>query len=102
MKTPESTSAAFSGSVENYKYVDIFFRDDNNIYDTKRFLVKNGAWYSLQIFQYNEDSSNVIIRGKNIQLDANKIYNGKYCAVLLSASGNTLYWNNNIYRCFVC
>lgn len=100
-ETGVNTTVNLNESVENYKYVDIFFRDDNNIYDTKRFLVKNGAWYSLQIIQYSEDSSNVIIRGKNIQLNADKIYNGKYCAVLLSASGNTLYWNNNIYICKV-
>ena len=100
-ETGINTTVNLKESVANYKYIDIFFRDDNNIYDTKRFLVKNGAWYTLQITQYNEDSSNVIIRGKNIQLNADKIYNGKYCAVLLSASGNTLYWNNNIYICKV-
>ena len=100
-ETGINTTVNLKESVANYKYIDIFFRDDNNIYDTKRFFVKNGAWYTLQITQYNEDSSNVIIRGKNIQLNADKIYNGKYCAVLLSSSGNTLYWNNNIYICKV-
>ena len=100
-ETGINTTVNLNESVANYKYIDIFFRDDNNIYDTKRFFVKNGAWYTLQITQFEEASSNVIIRGKNIQLNADKIYNGKYCAVLLSASGNTLYWNNNIYICKV-
>ena len=100
-ETGINTTVNLNESVANYKYIDIFFRDDNNIYDTKRFFVKNGAWYTLQITQFEEASSNVVIRGKNIQLNADKIYNGKYCAVVLNASGNMLYWNNNIYICKV-
>ena len=35
-ETGINTTVNLNESVANYKYIDIFFRDDNNIYDTKR------------------------------------------------------------------
>ena len=59
---------SLNDSIENYKYIDILFKDDQNIYNTARFIVKNGAWYSLQSFQYVKADSRIVVRGKNIQL----------------------------------
>ena len=73
------------------------FKDDQNIYNTARFIVKNGAWYSLQSFQYVKADSQIVVRGKNIQLIDKTIKNGDYCAIALTSSGNNFYWNNNIF-----
>lgn len=88
---------SLSDSIENYKYIDILFKDDQNIYNTARFIVKNGAWYSLQSFQYVKADSQIVVRGKNIQLIDKTIKNGDYCAIALTSSGNNFYWNNNIF-----
>ncbi len=88
---------SLSDSIENYKYIDILFKDDQNIYNTARFIVKNGAWYSLQSFQYVKADSRIVMRGKNIQLIDKTIKNGDYCAIALTSSGNNFYWNNNIF-----
>lgn len=88
---------SLNDSIENYKYIDILFKDDQNIYNTARFVVKNGAWYSLQSFQYVKADSQIVMRGKNIQLIDKTIKNGDYCAIALTSSGNNFYWNNNIF-----
>lgn len=88
---------SLNDSIENYKYIDILFKDDQNIYNTARFIVKNGAWYSLQSFQYVKADSRIVVRGKNIQLIDKTIKNGDYCAIALTSSGNNFYWNNNIF-----
>lgn len=88
---------SLSDSIENYKYIDILFKDDQNIYNTARFIVKNGAWYSLQSFQYVKADSQIVVRGKNIQIIDKTIKNGDYCAIALTSNGNNFYWNNNIF-----
>lgn len=88
-------------NIANYKYVDILFKDDQNIFNSSRLVVINGAWYSLQSIQYDQSNGQTILRGKNIQLNGMYIINGSYCAIAYTANGNALYWNNNISICKV-
>ena len=90
-----------SDSVTNYKYVEITYKDDQDIMDTKKLKVTNGGWYYLSVIQYLVTQGQVITRGKNIQLNNNKINLGNAYAVVQSASGNTLYSNDNIYIMYV-
>lgn len=85
-----------SDYVTNYKIIDIFYRDDNYIFASSRLAVINGAWYTINVIQYDSSIHQVIIRGKNIQLSNKEIINGNYCALVLSGGGVSPYWNNNI------
>ena len=81
----------------NYKYIEVYFRDDNYIFDSKKLDVGNNVWYDLKIVQFDQNSGQIVIRGKNIQISDNQLKNGNYCAAVVKGSGNLLYWNNNIY-----
>lgn len=94
--TGTNGAITLNDSFANYDYADIFYRDDNNIYNSTR-IYKNTAWYSLSVFQFEQSSGQVVIRGKNIYVNNNQITNGNYCATVIKSTGNTLYWNNNIY-----
>ena len=83
--------------VYNYNSVGILFVDDQNIYNSARFEVLNGAWYSLQSFQYDPSSNQIVIRGKNVQLVDNAILEGSAAAVAWKPdSPNSVFWNDNI------
>ena len=85
-----------SDSVANYSRVDIFYKDDNNIYNTTTIYEPNNKTISLQVFQYDGTNSQVVLRGKNISLSNTSLSNVDYYAIVYNGSGNTLYHNNNI------
>lgn len=85
-----------SDDVRNYKTIEIYYRDDNAIYNSTKVYDPYHKWVDLTVIQYDKNSSHIVIRGKNIYINPTQITNGDYYATVISGSGNTLY-NNNIY-----
>lgn len=89
-------------TVVNYSYLEITYKDDQNIYETKKINVINNAWYSLSVIQFfmvsaSSTISRTVIRGENIKLEDNKIKNGNYNATEITNNATNIYDNNNIY-----
>lgn len=84
-----------SQSAENYDYLEIFYRSNDNQYASTKIDSPNGKLASLIV---NFSSSQyAYFKTKLISISGRDITNSAYSEVRLGASGNTFNESNNIY-----
>lgn len=96
--TGNRDTITLSDSANNYKYIEIFYRNNDNQYSSVKVYKPNNKKISLiSCFTTTEEKHYNMLKTAQIQIVGNKINKLGYCEGNISYDTTTNVWINNTY-----